>query len=89
MSMMKYTKWAINHPWHVTGPEPRPPVPSDCDCEHCIERHRLEAAAPDLLEALQGLLLNCPAPKGIKHDFSYILYREAAKKAIAKAKGIN
>ncbi len=40
-----------------------------------------------LLEALKGLLLNCPPPKGIRKDFSYILYREAATKAIRKAEG--
>lgn len=35
MSMTAYTEWAIKHPWHVTGQEPRPPVPADCDCETC------------------------------------------------------
>jgi hypothetical protein len=50
---------------------------------------RLIAAAPELLEALQGLLTNAPAPKGISNDYSYILYREAAKTAIAKATGGN
>lgn len=47
----------------------------------------LIAAAPDMLEALKGLLANAPVPKRIKDDFSYILYREAASKAIAKAEG--
>jgi hypothetical protein len=47
----------------------------------------LIAAAPELLEALQGLLKNAPPPKGIRKDFAYILYLEAAKKAIAKATG--
>ncbi len=48
---------------------------------------RLIAAAPAMLEALKGLLTNAPTPKGIKQDYSYILYREAAKKSIAKAEG--
>ena len=46
-----------------------------------------EAINREMLEALKWLLANAPAPKGIKHDFSYILYREAATKAIAKAEG--
>jgi len=45
----------------------------------------LLAAAPELLEALVGLLANAPQPKGIRHDYSYLLYRESAKRAIAKA----
>lgn len=55
--------------------------------------HRITAevaradAAPDLLEALEGLLVNAPAPKGIRKDYSYTLYREAAKVALAKARG--
>lgn len=48
---------------------------------------RLIAAAPDLLEALEGLLKNAPRPKSIRKDFSYTLYLEAAKTAIAKARG--
>lgn len=48
---------------------------------------RLIAAAPELLEACIGLLANSPAPKGIRKDFSYILYREAAREAIRKATG--
>jgi hypothetical protein len=48
---------------------------------------RLIAAAPELLEALRGLLANAPAPKRIKDDFSYILYLEAARTALAKAEG--
>lgn len=48
----------------------------------------LIAAAPDLLEALQGLLTHAPQPKKkIRDEFHYILYREAARKAIAKAEG--
>jgi len=38
-----------------------------------------------LYEALKGLLENSPTPKGIRRDYSYILYREAARTAIAKA----
>ena len=58
---------------------------------HCIARCSkpevadLLAAAPELLEALVGLLANAPQPKGIRHDYSYLLYRESAKRAIAKA----
>lgn len=40
-----------------------------------------------ILEALKGLLENAPRPKGIKQDFHYILYREAARKAIRLAEG--
>ena len=39
-----------------------------------------------LLEALKGLLAHAPEPKGIKKDFSYILYREMATRAIERAK---
>lgn len=46
---------------------------------------RLIAAAPALLEALEGLLANSPPPKRIKDDFSYLLYREAAARAITAA----
>lgn len=53
----------------------------------CEANWRLIAAAPELLEALTGLLANAPAPKNVRDDFSYILYREAATVAIAKAKG--
>jgi hypothetical protein len=55
--------------------------------ERAEDNARLIAAAPELLEALQGMLANAPAPKGIGKDYSYILYREAAKTAIAKATG--
>jgi hypothetical protein len=48
---------------------------------------RLIAAGPEMLEALKGLLANAPPPKRIKDDFSYILYLEAARTAIAKAEG--
>jgi hypothetical protein len=49
---------------------------------------RLIASAPDLLEALEGLLANAPQPsKKIKESFHYLVSREAACKAIAKAKG--
>ena len=40
-----------------------------------------------MLEALKGLLENAPIPKGVKQDFRYILYREAASKAIRLAEG--
>lgn len=50
---------------------------------------RLIAAAPELLEALAGLLKHAPLPKGIRKDFSYTLYLEAARSAIAKAEGRN
>lgn len=36
-----YTEWAIAHPWHVSGVEPRPPVPIDCDCMVCTERRNV------------------------------------------------
>ena len=49
------------------------------------EQRQLAKAAPAMLEALKGLIANHPAPKGIRKDFSYILYLEAARKAIAKA----
>jgi hypothetical protein len=50
----------------------------------CMDSHA------ELLEALQGLLEAAPAPRnGIKQDYSYILHRFAARKAIAKAKGAN
>lgn len=38
-----------------------------------------------LLEALKGLLANAPEPKHVKQDFSYILYLEAAKRAVERA----
>lgn len=47
---------------------------------------RLIAAAPALLEALEGLVANAPAPRGIRKDFHYILYREAAITAIAASR---
>lgn len=39
-----------------------------------------------MIEALEGLLKNGPEPKGIKKDFHYILYREAARKALTLAR---
>ena len=39
----------------------------------------------EMLEALKGLLAHAPKPKRIKDDFSYVLYLEAARKAVAKA----
>ena len=51
------------------------------------KEQQLAKAAPAMLEALKGLIANHPAPKGIRKDFSYILYLEAAQKAIAKAEG--
>lgn len=47
----------------------------------------LIAAAPDMFEALGELLANAPAPKNIKQDYSYILRREMARAALAKARG--
>jgi hypothetical protein len=51
---------------------------------------RLIAAAPDLLEALRGLLRETkaknPSPK-VGKDFSLLVYIEAARKAIARAEG--
>lgn len=41
----------------------------------------------EMLAALKGLLASAPPPKRIKDDFSYILYREAARKAVARAEG--
>lgn len=38
-----------------------------------------------MLEALKGLLIHAPEPKGIKQDFSYTLYLEAARRAIERA----
>ena len=59
--------------------------------QETIERHdrigNLLVAAPDMLEALKGLLNNAPAPKHIRKDYAYTLYLEAAKKAVAKAEG--
>jgi hypothetical protein len=51
------------------------------------EKAHLVAAAPDMLEALRGLLETSPPPKGVRLDYSYLLYREAARTAIAKAIG--
>ena len=81
-------------PWAISGqlingaPEPRP-NPQVEPYPHAVAaaNARLIAAAPELLEALQGLLRNCPPAKGIRKDFSYILYQEASRKAIAKAVG--
>ena len=39
-------------------------------------------AYPRLIEALRGLRANCPSPKKIKDDFSYILCREQADKLL-------
>ncbi len=84
--------------WHV-GIKPGPIVYGPqgeqiADCrsisftnEENKQHARLIAAAPELLEALKGLLENAPAHKGIKKDFSYILYLEAARTAITKAEG--
>jgi hypothetical protein len=51
---------------------------------------RLIAAAPDLLEALRGLLRETraknPSPK-VGKDFSLLVHIEGARKAIAKAEG--
>jgi hypothetical protein len=51
---------------------------------------RLIAAAPDLLEALRGLLRETkaknPSPK-VGKDFSLLVHIEAARKAIAQAEG--
>ena len=55
-----------------------------------IANARLIAAAPDLLEALRGLLRETkaknPSPKAGK-NFSLLVYIEAARKAIARAEG--
>jgi hypothetical protein len=60
---------------------------SDAADDNSEANARLIAAAPDMLEALEGLLKNAPRPKSIRKDFSYTLYLEAAKTAIAKARG--
>lgn len=39
-------------------------------------------AYPKLVEALRELRASCPAPKGIRQDFSYILRREVADKLL-------
>jgi hypothetical protein len=48
---------------------------------------RMLEAAPDMLEALQGLLANSPKPKNVRKEFAYILHLEAARQAIRKATG--
>jgi hypothetical protein len=62
----------------ITGPLPNDEIKANA---------RLIAAAPDMLEALRGLLETSPPPKGVRLDYSYLLYREAARTAIAKATG--
>jgi hypothetical protein len=60
------------------------------DREECEANARLIAAAPDLLEALRGLLRETkaknPSPK-VGKDFSLLVHIEGARKAIAKAEG--
>ena len=48
-----------------------------------------ETLRNELVAALTGLLANAPKPKGIKQDFSYILYMEASRTILAKLKEIN
>lgn len=60
---------------------------SCCPDEERRANARLIAAAPDMLAALEGLLTNAPAPKSVKQDYHYMVSREAAKRAIAKARG--
>ena len=43
---------------------------------------RLCAENARLREALRGLLKHAPSPKGIRKDFSYNLYLEAARAAL-------
>ena len=62
----------------------------DSEIPESIANARLIAAAPDLLEALRGLLRETkaknPNPK-VGKDFSLLVYIEAASKAIAQAEG--
>lgn len=51
------------------------------------ENARYMRYGKEMLEALRGLVANAPTPKRIRDDFSYILYLEAARTAIAKAEG--
>ena len=41
-------------------------------------------AHDEMVDALKGLLENSPAPKRIRNDFSYTLYREAARSILRK-----
>ena len=36
--MTAYTRWAVAHPWHVTGFDM--PIVPDCDCEWCTEERK-------------------------------------------------
>lgn len=59
-------------------------------CEVPFEDQRAAFALeqlPALINAMEGLLANSPAPKAIRADFSYTLHREAARSLLAKLKG--
>jgi hypothetical protein len=59
-------------------------------CKNAVANARLIAAAPDLLEALRGLLRETrqSVPNiNVKKHFSLMVQMEEAKSAIAKAEG--
>lgn len=73
---------------------PTHPV-SDMDREHIArgvptrELARMFAAAPDLLEAVEGLLKHMDMSKvTVRNNFSLMVAHNAARKAVDKARGI-
>ena len=68
--MAAYTKWAVAHPWHITGTIESGKVPADCDCESCAEHDEesdwFDAMTGEPAEHDEDCITFCDVPEGEK-----------------------